>query len=227
MKLRPLINKPVNGSAFNHLVAERIKLQKEYAAADTTQAFKLTPAAFAREARRIAWPRLKDAEALRETVKLRVQFERTIDTHAVAEIQAMLRDLVRAYQSVNFPGPITDQRRFTFVRRDAAFVELNGMVASEFHLSAVAALIATEKYPQSFGDCIDQRAHEQRLLDMRERIEELDAQIAKDWTASDLTFDATGMAFFALGKGQVPLAPVDNAGERLCNWLVRQEPASS
>jgi hypothetical protein len=213
-----------NGSRFSELVAELVAAKREFAQLNTPSAGKLTPDAFAKRARKIAWPDLPDAQALAECVKLRDVLFSSHETSARSETLSSLRRMVAAYRSWNWAGPATELRRLNWAMSPEAIAELIGMKSGTFALSAVAALIAAEQHPGDFGTCEDLSQHQERLVSTRLRIDELQEQIKTAWVPDDLIIDPADKLPLAikLGDGNVLLHPVGTLGERAANFLMAQ-----
>jgi hypothetical protein len=118
-----------------------------------------------------------------------------------------------------------EPRRLNFLTTDATNGELAARRNSSVELFCVAIQIASEKHPECFGENEDSVKYSSRLSELTERQRELFERIGTSMTADDLhigTPDSKGNATvsFKLSNGSIPIAPQNNAGERLVNYLI-------
>lgn len=116
-------------------------------------------------------------------------------------------------------------RWFALGDLDSVTLELGPLLSNPSELFALAVTIAVEKYPDAFGEIKNWKTHLQKQKDSQSLRSKLFEQIAQSYTSEDLLIgrvDGQGRALitFKIGGGAVPLAPINNAGERLVNHLV-------
>src|SRR3990172_5968654 len=189
MKIIPVRKLKANGSAFAGLVAERVELTQELRSLNTVQAIKLTPRVFLREAIAVARTTPERLARLHDTL--------TDGAPGLDQTHGALRRMIAAVRSVNFSGPPRELRRLNYLLTGDALAELAAVGSSSFELFALAVQIAGEQHPEDFGTCEDSGAYDRRLLELTMRRDELDARIAKEYTADDLLIgapDSKGMA---------------------------------
>jgi len=218
--MKPAIRKSKANGAFATVLTEACKVVQEFRQMGTLAALKLTPAAFAASALRIANTDPQRLAAL----------EAALDqpTFEACEAKASMRRMMVAFRSANFPGPPRELRRLNYLLTPAAVAELAVLGSSTFELAALAAKVATEKFPQDFGTCENIGEHEKRLLALGLKRDELYEQISEEVGTADIVTsapDSEGRVTqtFACSHGLVSLHPKDNAGERLISWMLNQE----
>lgn len=213
-----------NGSRFGELIAERIAVAKQLRALDTIQSSKLTGPAFLKAA-------LKIADSTPEQLqKLRQQLEPPAPA-ADGPAASVLRRMVVAVRSLNYPGPPADPRRWAGCFRSSddlgAIVSIN---STPLEIAALAVLICTERHPDCFGQNESIAAHSRRLLDLSTQIADLDQQIKEaigpaDWYIAPEDKATRPLVTVRLDGADtgVPLNPIDNVAERLVNWMIANE----
>jgi hypothetical protein len=211
--------KPKPNGTLSEIVAECVAIEQERKARDTLAAWKLSAAAFLREAIRIADTQPERLRELREKIY-------DPENPMWFEAKAALRRMVVSFRSPNWAGPSRELRRYNFLLTGETLSEVVALGSSTFELAALAVLITTEEHPDAFGKCEDLVAHEKKLMALALRRDELYQQIETQYTADDLLIgkpDAKGNAVvsFKISNGAVTLGP--NAGERLVSWKLAQD----
>ena len=97
-----------------------------------------------------------------------------------------------------------------------------------FTLVAIVAEQVYQERPELFGGIDDIDAHKARIAELRAKRNELHAQFPSTWKHTDLhvgriTSDGAALITFAKAPGEVPVHPPETAGERLVEYLLRQE----
>ena len=97
-----------------------------------------------------------------------------------------------------------------------------------FLLWVVAAELAYQQNADVFGTVEDLGAHKARIAELEAKRKELYARFPSAWAHGDLhigriTSDGAALITFAKAPGEVPVHPPETAGERLVEYLLRQE----
>ena len=98
-------------------------------------------------------------------------------------------------------------------------------------LFALVAIVAEQVYqerPELFGGIDDIDAHKARIAELEAKRKELYARFPSTWAHGDLhigriTSDGAALITFAKAPGEVSVHPPESAGERLVEFLLRQE----
>lgn len=221
MKLKRIRLNGAQDTPFAKLIFERVAATRELQEKNTMQALKLTAAAYLEAAMKIADTTPEKLAVLRKKLE-------TPDSVGATEVSGCLRRMIAAVRSVNFPGPPSEARRWSYCMTATALAELAALRSSIFELAALAVLIATSEHPDDFGTNESLADHEKHLVALRLRIEELDRAIATAYTADDILIGkpddkGNSRVTFKLSDGAVTVGPEESAGERLANWMVSQQ----
>ena len=162
-----------------------------------------------------------------EEIKLRLEdtgFEKASGTGAY------VRHLTREIASGRLREPPEVGRigRMGFNQKDEAVLELGGRPEKLFLLLVIAAEIAYQRNADAFGGVEDLAAHKARLAELEAKRKELCGRFPSTWAHGDLhigkiTSDGAALITFRLAPGEVPVHPPETAGERLIEYLLRQE----
>jgi hypothetical protein len=148
----------------------------------------------------------------------------------MADSGPYVRD-VRKYilnESIKEP-PLADKiTKLYFSQRDGAISELGGEARMLFALWALAAEWVYREKPELFGGVDDLDAHKARIAELEAKVKELYARFPSMWKHEDLvigkiTSDGAALITFRHAPGEVPVHHPRDAGERLVDWLLRQE----
>ncbi len=186
------------------------------------RAWKLSPEAFAIETQEVARSTPEKLNTLRHAL------EDEASAPGVEHVNATLRRMLRAVRSRNFNGPPREERRIAFLLDEPAESGLGGLRSSPLELFALAARIAGERWPGDFGVGASSAAIKERFATLKARRDELFVRVGSEFTPLDLITEYLpgqgGLArvTFKLSDGQVNVAPVENAGERLVGWMLAQ-----
>jgi hypothetical protein len=107
-------------------------------------------------------------------------------------------------------------------------MELGGHPEKLFLLWTIAADLAYQQNPDVFGTVEDLAAHKARIAELEAKRKELHKRFPSTWAHGDLhigriTSDGAALITFAKAPGEVPVHPLETAGERLVEYLLRQE----
>ena len=162
-----------------------------------------------------------------EEIKARLEgadFERASGTGAY------IRDVTRQIASGRLREPPEKARigRMGYNQKDEAVLELGGRPERLFLLLVIAAERACQQSPDVFGGVEDLGAHKAKLAELEAKRKELYARFRSTWGHNDLhigriTSDGAALITFAKAPGEVPVHPPETAGERLVEYLLRQE----
>jgi hypothetical protein len=143
---------------------------------------------------------------------------------------AFVRDLSRQVANGKFPGPPERKRigGLYFNQKDQAVMELGAKPERLFLLWVIAAEVAYQQQPDVFGKVEDLAAHKARIAELEAKTKDLYAKFPSTWRHEDLwigkvTSDSAALICFAKAPNEVPLHPFGSAGERLIDYLLRQE----
>jgi hypothetical protein len=143
---------------------------------------------------------------------------------------AYCRDLRKYLASGSLKEPPAADRigKLFFAQRDGAVAELGGEPRMLFALVAIAAERVYQEKPELFGSIDDIDAHRARLAELEAKRKELYAKFPGSWAHNDLhigriTSDGAALISFAKAPGEVPVHPPETGGERLVEYLLRQE----
>jgi hypothetical protein len=130
--------------------------------------------------------------------------------------------------SIKEPPPAARIAKLYFAQRDGAIAELGGEARMLFALWAVAAEQVYQEKPELFGGIDDIDAHKARIAELEGKTRDLYAKFPTAWKHDDLwigkiTSDSAALICFAKAPGEVPIHHPRDAGERLVDWLLRQE----
>jgi hypothetical protein len=136
--------------------------------------------------------------------------------------------LAKMFEAGSVTGGVPNSAaRMSLPGRGGAIAELGAMGGSLFELWALVALRVQEKHPEVFGQITDLAAHKEELEALNLKRHELFQRIAKEYAADDLhigSLQRNGAATISYKVGQVPLAPVEDAGARLVAHLLATDP---
>lgn len=201
-------------------VAEAVATERELRDLDAPARMKLTARAFVREALRHANTTPEAAAALRQTLEA--------DPLKFPATWRFIRQATAFIAGANCPNPPHDPGRLRFLGSEAALPELVGVGSHPMAAFAVAAMMAAEKSPASFGESEDPEATERRRAALRDQRTALLERIEREYSPADLSFSepseqrlrAEGYmkVTFAISGGEVTVGR--GCGERLVNWLV-------
>lgn len=231
---RPKIipRKPNGTLTLAALVAECFPIVQELRRMDTPIESKLTAKASLSAAIRVAFGKSK---AQPDAIKSLRELEQKIfhsEPPAWFQAQGVVRRMGAAFRSSNWPGPSAEMRRYNFLMSADALAEIVALGSSTFEIAALAMLLATEKFPESFGACEDLTAHYQRIVELSVKRDELYKQIEEMTYAPEdiLTSDADSKGrvtqTFALSNGKVMVHPKAGRGERLVTWMLNNQASS-
>jgi hypothetical protein len=141
-----------------------------------------------------------------------------------------VRDL-RKYllnQSIKEPPAANRIGKLYFAQRDGAIAELGGEARMLFALWAIAAEQVYQEKPELFGGIDDIDGHKARIAKLETKTKDLYSKFSSTWKHDDLwigkiTSDGAALICFAKAPQEVPVHPPATAGERLVDWLLRQE----
>ena len=114
-------------------------------------------------------------------------------------------------------------------QKDQAVLELGGQPERLFLLWVIAAELAYQRNPDVFGTVEDLgSAQGQDRGASRRSAGSCTAEFPSTWAHDDLhigriTSDGAALITFKLAAGEVPVHPPETAGERLIEYLLRQE----
>jgi hypothetical protein len=206
-------------SAFKRVVAEAIAVTEELNALTSSDGYRVTAQTLVREIVALVGSSLDQIAALRTALESdSPNFNEARTT--LRRMMRELRDSKRAWISVP-----RDPTRLKFLSNEATNSELARNQLSYAELFCVAAQVIGEMNPECFGSCDDPKDWEKRVNALKKRQGELFATVASSLSAEELhigPLDRNGMAMvsFKLSDGNVPIAPQDNSGERLVNYLI-------
>ena len=214
-------------SGFRDLVDERVAVERELRHLENPKHWRLSAKAFLRE--QLAAARASEGELS----KLRTAIE---SSEGLQATKSTLRRMVSFIRSPNCGRATGDIGRLKFLLAEEATTdtELLSVRGGRLLLFALAVQIAGEQAADSFGLAESSRDVDTRLVELRLRRDELDAQIATAWSPDDVQFVAhdsqgNGKQYFkaTLGKKApaVAVEPRDTAGSRLASWLINESPA--
>ena len=211
LKTRPKEN------SFIALLREAMDVTRELKKYDIVENNKMSAKAFVRVAiarARTNWQKL---------VNLRAELDHS-DFRAAA---GMLRVIIKFIRSGNCTAPPKQPSRLNMFATLDGMDQLPLLKASLYELFALAAMIASEKYPEAFGAIEDMDAHQDRLTELRESQANLFKRIETEYTAEDIQLADTNdmmkregfiRATFKISNGEVPLG--QGCGEKLIAWLI-------
>jgi hypothetical protein len=141
-----------------------------------------------------------------------------------------IRDLSKQLATGKFSGPPERKRvgGLYFNQKDQAVMELGAKPERLFLLWVIAAEVAYQQKPDVFGKVEDLAAHKARIAELEAKCVELYARFPTTWKHDDLhigkiTSDGAALITFVKAAGEVPIYHPRDAGERLVDWLLRQE----
>lgn len=204
---------------FMVLVKSAIDVEKTFRDLNKAGVGKLSGEAFLKGAMEKANTTLEKITTLRKTIEEREDLEAS---------RAFVRNAIRQIREKSLSAPFLKpyhMRWLSLGRIEEVTAELAAFSANPYMLFAVAVLVATEKHPDCFGTVEDANAHTEKFRQIKALREDLFARIAKEYTPEDIqvgNITSKGMAYitFKVSNSEVPIAPFDNAGERLVNWLM-------
>jgi len=165
-----------------------------------------------------------DVEAAKERLGADLLQTRMVDSGAYC------RDLRRYIVNGSVREPPRADRigAMYFSQRDGAISELGGEPKMLFALVAIVAERAYQEKPELFGGIDDIDAHRERIAELEAKRAEVYGRFPSVWAHDDLhigkiTSDGAALITFRLAPGEVPVHPPATAGERLIDWLLRQE----
>jgi hypothetical protein len=204
-------------SVFNALVREAIQVTERLNALTTVDGQRLSAAALERETREMARISSTQIAKLREVM--------AAATPGFDHTRATLRRMKTFLRGPNWSGAPKDASKLRFLTTDASNGELARINSSPLELFCVAVQMASEEYPESFGLAESSTGVADEVSSLRERQKTLFDQIGTAYTADDLhveSLDARGQATtsFKLSDGKVSIAPPNDAGRRLVDYLI-------
>jgi hypothetical protein len=126
--------------------------------------------------------------------------------------------------------PLAKERigKLNWNQKDQAVLELGGHVEKLFLLWVVAAELAYQQNPGVFGTVEDLAAHKAKVAELEAKRKELHAKFPSTWGHNDLhigriTSDGAALITFVKASGEVPVHPPETAGQRLVEYLLREE----
>jgi hypothetical protein len=141
-----------------------------------------------------------------------------------------IRDLSRQIANGKFPGPPERKRigGLYFNQKDEAVMELGAQPERLFLLWVIAAELAYQQQPDVFGKVEDLAVHQARIAELEAKTKDLYSRFPSTWKHDDLwigkiTNDGVALICFQKAPMEVPVYPPATAGERLTDWLLRQE----
>jgi hypothetical protein len=113
-------------------------------------------------------------------------------------------------------------------QKDQAVLELGGHAKKLFLLWVVAAELAYYQNPGVFDTIEDLAAHKARIAELGAKRAQLQERFPSTWARGDLhigriTSDGAALITFAKAPGEARVHPPETAGERLVEYLLRQE----
>jgi hypothetical protein len=210
----------VTTSPFNALVQEAVEVTQRLRSLDANPAeAKLSSSAFLRECMA-----LDENITAKSMKKLRTALEKNPPnlTHS----NASLRRMISALRGPHLPRPPTAKHQDRLIRwldTEPSRIQLIQFGSSTLELLCVACEVACEKHPEAFGRRESSAEIDKERAELTAKRDELYRRIATEVTAQDLFIDDTGAkpVTFALAP-EVPLAPKNNAAERLVNHQLAQ-----
>ncbi|MGI8426314.1 MAG: hypothetical protein ACR2M4_06890 [Actinomycetota bacterium] len=173
---------------------------------------------------------LSRADASYEEVE--VQKERLAEEHNSAHSgsAAYVRHLTREIAGGRLREPPERERigRMYWNQKDQAVLELGGHAEKLFLLWVIAAELAYQQNADVFGGVEDLAAHKGKLAELEAKRKELYTKFPSTWAHGDLhigriTSDGAALITFAKAPGEAPVHPLETAGERLIEFLLRKE----
>jgi hypothetical protein len=141
-----------------------------------------------------------------------------------------VRDLSKQIANGKFSGPPERKRvgGLYFNQKDQAVMELGAQPERLFLLWIISAEVAYQQQPDVFGKVEDLAVHRARIAELEAKTKDLYAKFPSTWKHEDLfigkiTSDGAALITFRLAPGEVPVHHPRDAGERLVDWLLRQE----
>jgi hypothetical protein len=115
-----------------------------------------------------------------------------------------------------------------FAQKDQAILELGGQPERLFLLWVLAAEAAYQQNADIFGKVEDIAAHKARIAKLETKTKDLYSRFPSTWKHDDLwigkiTSDGAALICFQKAPQEVPVYPPASAGERLVDYLLRQE----
>ncbi|MGH8479174.1 MAG: hypothetical protein ACREXK_06300 [Gammaproteobacteria bacterium] len=211
---------------FNELVTEALEAEREYR---VLASGRLSLRAFIAECLARAGASYEAVEAVKERLA-----DPLWERHSGCG--AYLRDVRREIAAGKFKEPPAKERigMMGFNQKGEAVQELGGQVPRLFLLWAIAAEraaeVTAERGVEVFGTVEDLPAHKARIAELEARRKELLPRIGVGWEMTDIwlgkiTSDGAALVCYGLAPGEVPVHPPATAGERLVDYLLRQEQA--
>jgi hypothetical protein len=163
-----------------------------------------------------------------EEIKLRLEdtgFEKASGTGAY------VRHLTREIAAGRLREPPEAGRigRMAYNMKDQTVLELGGQPEKLFLLWIIAAELAHQRTDGDiFGGVEDLGGHKARIRQLETKRAELFAAFPSTWAHGDMhvgriTSDGAALITFKLAPGEIPLHPFATAGERLIDYLLKQE----
>jgi hypothetical protein len=141
-----------------------------------------------------------------------------------------IRHLTREIAGGRLPEPPAKERigKLYWNQKDQAVLELGGHAEQLFLLWVIAAELAYQQNADVFGTVEDLAGHKARIAELEAKRKELYARFQSTWGHNDLhigriTSDGAALITFAKAPGEVPVHPPETSGERLVEYLLRQE----
>lgn len=204
---------------FRSAVLNAIEVTQELNAVNTQANRKMSANAIQREIIALVRSSPKRIADLRKSIEAREP--------GLHETWVALRQMMRAIRDPNMSwlSVPKDPSRLKFLSTEASNRELALRQYTYVELFCVAVQIAAEKFPECFGTCDDSAAWSEHVEKLHQRQRQLFSQIATSLTSDDIhvgKVESNGLApvGFKMSDGKVPIAPLDNAGERLVNYLI-------
>jgi hypothetical protein len=141
-----------------------------------------------------------------------------------------IRHLTREIAAGRLPEPPAKERigKLYWNQKDQAVLELGGHPEKLFLLWVIAAELAYQQTPDVFGTVEDLAGHKAKIAELEAKRAELHKRFPSTWAHGDLhigriTSDGAAFITFRLAPNEVPVHPPETAGERLVEYLLRQE----
>jgi hypothetical protein len=203
-------------SAINELVRQAVACRRRLKELERLEGGRLSADALVRETLGLIGSTPARIKQLRSAIEG--------DTPGLTYSRDTVRSLVRDHlrNGTWRSAPKNEQVLKPLMRKHADPATVGELAAKGYtigELFCAAVQIAGKQFPDCFGTVEDSQRIEKETIELRTKEDELFRQIEKSFTAQDLIVDGPAPSF-RLSDGHVPIAPLDNAGERLVNYLL-------
>lgn len=206
-------------SGFVALVREAIAVTRQLVALRQSTAERLSASAFLDETLELGSDHTR-------IEKLRRRLE--AGDPGLESAQSTLRLMMKQLREPTFKTPPTRThwgRTERWLTTPESRGELAKLGYSGIDLLGVAIQKVGEDFPETFGNATSTTAVQAKLSRLEAKQAELFNKIATTWTADDVNAgarhgDAVSAATFKVSDGAVPIAPIDNSGKRLVDFLL-------